>query len=407
MSLNRFFSRVIIYTAILLVGMSPMAFGQEKPEFTFEKVWSKATPYQGQSNPDVDISTMTGKILCGYQGWFTCPGDGSDRGWFHWGKTAKLKGDKNLIFEPGTCKIDMWPDLSEYDKDELYPTPFKHADGSTAYVYSSMNGKSVRRHFKWMRDYGIDGVYVQRFATETYVPVKLNHYNTVLNSCRAGANEYGRAYAIMYDLSGLPAGGVDQAIKDWKNLVDHMKLTRDPNDKAYLHHKGKPVVAVWGIGFNDNRKYTLDECAKFVDFLKNDKKYGGCTVVVGVPAYWRTMKPNTDSVNDKRLHEIILSADVVCPWTIARFKNSSEAASFAKEVIEPDIKWCEKNGKEYLPVVWPGFSWHNMYPEGKFDQIPRRKGKFLWKQYYGAINSGSKMIYQAMFDEVDEATAIF
>ncbi|MDO9153087.1 MAG: hypothetical protein Q7U47_05160 [Paludibacter sp.] len=35
------------------------------------------------------------------------------------------------------------------------------------------------------------------------------------------------------------------------------------------------------------------------------------------------------------------------------------------------------------------------------------KGNFLWKQFAGAIHSGAEMIYVAMFDEIDEATAIF
>ena len=41
--------------------------------------------------------TLTGKIMCGYQGWFNCSGDGTTRGWVHWGASNK--------FEPGFCKI--------------------------------------------------------------------------------------------------------------------------------------------------------------------------------------------------------------------------------------------------------------------------------------------------------------
>ena len=39
--------------------------------------------------------------------------------------------------------------------------------------------------------------------------------------------------------------------------------------------------------------------------------------------------------------------------------------------------------------------------------IPRNKGSFLWKQLMGAIRAGAEMIYVAMFDEIDEGTAIF
>ena len=48
-----------------------------------------------------------------------------------------------------------------------------------------------------------------------------------------------------------------------------------------------------------------------------------------------------------------------------------------------------------------------MRPDDPFDAIPRNKGNFLWKQLAGAIDAGASMIYVAMFDEIDEATAIF
>src|SRR5580658_2793013 len=33
-------------------------------------------PYAGPSLPGVDATTMRGKVLCGYQGWFAAEGDG-------------------------------------------------------------------------------------------------------------------------------------------------------------------------------------------------------------------------------------------------------------------------------------------------------------------------------------------
>jgi hypothetical protein len=42
------------------------------------------------------------------------------------------------------------------------------------------------------------------------------------------------------------------------------------------------------------------------------------------------------------------------------------------------------------------------------NQIPRRGGKFLWHQVYDLLKgAGVKMLYGAMFDEVDECTALF
>ena len=61
---------------------------------------------------------------------------------------------------------------------------------------------------------------------------------------------------------------------------------------------------------------------------------------------------------------------------------------------------------DFLPVAYPGFSWHNLHG-GKFNQIPRRQGRFYWSQITAAQRIGCDMLYVAMFDEVDEATAIF
>lgn len=345
----------------------------------------------------VDVSTLHGKVMCGYQGWFTCPGDGADREWHHWSKGGR--------FQPGSCTIDLWPDVSELADEERFMTEFRLANGTRAEVFSSMVERTVLRHFEWMREYGIDGVFVQRFGTEVRRVHGLYQFNTVLANCRSGANRHGRAWAIMYDLSGLGQAETAGIIDDWKMLVDRMRIGRDDNDAAYLHHLGKPVVAVWGIGFRDNRRYTVDECAKLIDFLAHDPKYGGNTVMVGVPTYWRTLQ--RDSVADPQLHEIVRAADIVSPWSVGRFGTPEDVERFAREVWGPDLEWCQHQGKEYLPVVFPGFSWHNMYPDSPLNKIPRLGGRFLWKQFVELRQLGATMVYQAMFDEVDEATAIF
>jgi len=352
------------------------------------------TPYTGPVRTGVDTRTMTGKVLCGYQGWFAAEGDGCGRGWYHW------QGRQG--FKPGSCKIDLWPDVSELDADERYATPFLRADGRPAEVYSAFNSKTVLRHFKWMQDYGIDGVFVQRFAGEMFGDKGLRQFNVVLQNCRQGANLCGRAYAVMYDLSGIRSEQIDRVMDDWRLLVDRMQVTRD---KAYLHHKGRPVVCVWGFGFNDGRKYTVADGLRLVKFLKDDPKYGGCTVMLGVPTYWRTL--SRDCVPDPAVHELVLAGDVISPWTVGRYATPEEAAKYARNTLAADIAWCRERGKEYLPVVFPGFSWHNMKPESPTNQIPRLGGRFLWTQFAEAKRAGATMVYQAMFDEVDEGTAIF
>ena len=146
--------------------------------------------------------------------------------------------------------------------------------------------------------------------------------------CREGANRHGRAYAVMYDLSGLGAGRMREVMDDWTALRTQMGIADDP---AYLRHRGKPLVAVWGIGFNDGRKYTVAECRELVEFLKKD----GCSVMLGVPTGWRAL--DRDSVRDPGLHEVIKLADVVSPWTVGRYRTPAEAARHGEKMLAPDL----------------------------------------------------------------------
>ena len=290
------------------------------------------------------------------------------------------------------------PDVSEYTPEELFTTDFKFAEGSPVKVFSSYNRATVLRHFEWMREYGIDGAFVQRFANGLKDKVHSNHKNVVLAHAREGANLSGRAYAVMYDLSGLPAGGVASVREDWQRLRKEMKIGQDP---AYLHHRGKPLVTVWGVGFNDDRDYSLAECRTLIEFLKAD----GCAVMLGVPSGWRELK--RDAASDPALHDILKLADVISPWTPGRYRSPTEATRHGEKHWQPDIAWCRQQSVDYLPVAFPGFSWHNMRPEAPLGQIPRLKGEFLWSQFIAAKTAGAQMIYVAMFDEVDEGTAIF
>jgi hypothetical protein len=96
----------------------------------------------------VGAETLVGKVLCGYQGWFRCPGDPTGAGWRHWSRSASR-------IAPETLTFDMWPDLSEYSDAELYPAPgFTYPDGSPASLFSSAHPLAVNRHFDWQRDYG-------------------------------------------------------------------------------------------------------------------------------------------------------------------------------------------------------------------------------------------------------------
>ncbi len=336
--------------------------------------------------------SLIGKVMCGYQGWFSAPGDGANRGWVHWGGSGG--------FSPTKCTVDMWPDMTEMGPGEKFLAS-EFYDGTDRYVFSSHNYNTVVRHFKWMKDYGIDGVYLQRFASSIKPgSTALNHRNNVLDYCKAGANLYGRKYAVMYDLSGLGTGAdlTARVVNDWKFLVDEKLVGRDPLDGSYMTHNGRPVVAVWGLGFN--RSYEGQESYEFINLLKNDPVYGGFTVMLGVDDDWRTN-------SDAWFQQTLQLGDVISPWMVGRYSNTNGINNWANNKGSLDKDWCDTNGKEYLPVMFPGFSWYNL-KGGTFNQIPRRGGQFLWDQVKANISTvGAKMLYVAMFDEVDEGTAIF
>lgn len=347
-------------------------------------VQTKTTHAQTQKKYD----SYKGLVMAGYQGWFSCPGDGSDRGWYHY-------CGRNGEFRPGVCTIDMWPDVSEYPK--TYKTEFTFADGSPAYVMSEYDESTVQTHFRWMREYGIDGVFVQRFVSEIKRPKSYNQLNKVWDSAIRAADVNNRAICVMYDLSGMVPGDEQLLLRDIDAITDKYDIKERKNNHSYLHHNGKPLVAVWGIGFNDRRRYGLNEAEIILDALIER----GFSILIGVPTYWREF--GNDTMKDTELHRLIKKCDIVMPWFVGRY-NEDTFSPF-KTLVQEDIAWCKENKLDYAPLAFPGFSWVNMNENSK--PIPRNRGSFYWKQLSNYIAEGAEMIYLAMFDEIDEGTAIF
>lgn len=341
-------------------------------------------------------STLAGKVMCGYQGWFAAEGDGSNSGWVHYG-----------FHKPGQCQIDLWPDMREFPRAERFPTPLRYVNDEIAEVFSSVQPGTVLRHFEWMRSYGIDGVFLQRFGTVLKDSHHRERMDQVLDNVRAAARQTGRSWCVMYDLSGLRKGEILSVVmQDWKRLRNELRVI---DDETYQLHRGRPLVAVWGIGFNDGRDYTLDECGELLRFLRNNPEFGGTTVMAGVPWGWR--EKNRDAVPDPQLHDVLQIADVVSPWAVGRYGSPFGAAQEITKVHADDQRWCDERKKDYLPVIFPGFSWHNLQQsrgrQSPLNQIPRLGGRFLWSQAVTRFGLGSRMLYVAMFDEMDEGTAIF
>jgi hypothetical protein len=351
----------------------------------------------GSAADKVDSSKLTGKVLLGYQGWFNCPGDGApDNNWRTWARGVPA---------PDTLTIDMYPDLGEFDRDELCEVPGMTIGGKPAYLFSAWNRKTVSRHFRWMKEYGLDGVLVQRFVTN--IPRKRATGDVVLKNIMAAAEAAGRVFAIEYDVTGSNREKFFEIMRDdWAYLVDEMKVTAHPN---YLRHKGKPVLSVWGPGLEEDRHVPHDpEVARqAVKWFKSEapRKYQ-VTYMGGTPSRWRTR--TGDCRKDPGWASAFASMDVVQPWTVGRYRDNAGADKWKAEMLEPDLALTRKNKQMYMPVIFPGFSWANLRKDKEIaNRIPRNRGEFLWRQACNAKQAGASVLKIAMFDEVNEGTAVF
>jgi hypothetical protein len=319
--------------------------------------------------PEVDNASLDGKVMFGYQGWFNHPDDDAGLGWIHWGN----------FYEPINSTVDMYPDMREYGMNEKYDADLTFPNGRMAPVFSSHNRNTVVRHMKWIRDYNLDGVFLQRFISEAGSKGKMDHKDTVTHHIMEGCKTYGRLFAIMYD--GI-ANRVEDIKSDWMHLVDDIGVT---GTDRYLNHRGLPLVALWGYTVRDEA--TVDQLVALIDWFKNhpDPKYRA-SLLLGVAWDWYDQSPNWMNA--------FQDVEVISPW----FSGSTDH--------DKGQAWCDEHNVDFLPVVHPGFSWHNLKGDQK-NATPREGGKFFWSEVNEVVSKNAKSVYIAMFDEIDEGTAMF
>lgn len=348
----------------------------------------------------VDPSTMDGKLLMGYQGWFSCPGDPSGNGWLHW--------FNGTVPDAAHLRVDMWPDAGELTPAERCPTSMTYPNGQPAYLYSAENPTTVMRHFQWMSQYGIDGVFLQRFVTGPSEPNMLAQRNRVTANVRAAAEAYGRVFAIEFCIwNDKPDPNLVSTIEaDWKHLVDVQHVTDSP---SYVHHHGLPVVGIYGLGFNF---YAVPpaQAMELVNFFEHnpDPRYRA-TLMGGVPGSWRTLTGG--SLTDPAWADYYCSLNIISPWTVGGFSTDAEVDDYYDPKVVADMARAKQCGAQYMPVIFPGTAFHNtsngVSPlNNVYNATPRLGGRFYWRQVYDAVSVGAPMIFNAMFDEVDEDTAM-
>jgi hypothetical protein len=253
-----------------------------------------------------------------------------------------------------------------------------------------------------MRDYGIDGAWLQHFLVDLpggTQPARYPSRLRVLNHVRSAAGETGRVWAISYDIAGMPTERIfDVLTADWKKMVDAKVVA----DARYLCQGGKPVVQIWGFYHNNPyNRMTAELANRLIDFFKAPGPYSAF-LVGGGDWDWR-------SNPDPAWRDFYRRFDAYCPWNVGNYAVDSAGIKHASMGYwAVDKQECERSGTLWLPVVYPGFSWDNLQrkPSGS-TIIPRRGGQFLWEQFHELARLRVDSVYVAMFDEVDEGTAIF
>jgi hypothetical protein len=355
----------------------------------------------GASGSAVDTSTLNGKLVVGFQGWFMCPGDAASKaGWWHWFTDDRA--------DAAHVHFDFLPDTSELDPDERCATGLTTPDGRPIWLFSDQNPKTVLRQFQWMRTAGIETVALQRFVVDidpAHPVAGAPAVNQVLRNVQAAAEATGRSFFVMYDIVGADnATWADTLARDWATL-NAQKLTASP---AYQRHKGHPVLAIAGVG-SDDRPGTAPQMLALVRQLRSATA-GGVTLMGEVATHWRTL--DGDSKTDPAWSDAYRAFDILSPWTVGRFEDSASFDSYRTQQLEPDLKETQRVGIQLMPVLYPGYSSVNQSrgnpgPAEVLNKIPRRYGSFMQMQADAYIKAGAPMMYGAMFDEVDEGTALF
>jgi autotransporter-associated beta strand protein len=356
------------------VVLSDVPFDNTDFQLAISRPWTSR--YTGPVRDEVDPTSLKGKVMTGYQGWFRMPNDINDNGWSHW-----IRGQ---TMESQYYAIDMWPDLTQYDPASLVRAGnISTTGGAPAYLFSSTNYSVVHQHFRWMRKHNIDGAWLQRFNWGAGTQPEW----VIRNVSQAAAAE-GRVWGLEYDVSGKSSATVFAEIQaDLQWLTTEFDIFNDPR---YVREDGKPVIFIWGLPFPD-RNITVEAADSVVDWLKTQNLH----VIGGIPNSWSGL--NTSWQNH------IAKYDGVLVWMSSSSSNSARIA---------EMNTFKNRGQDYYPHVWPGFSWAHLKQHSasstdyNSQYTARSGGQFYWDKGRRWVTAGADRMFIGMFDEYDEGTAI-
>ncbi|KAK6447216.1 hypothetical protein FP744_10003466 [Trichoderma asperellum] len=312
----------------------------------------------------IDVSTLKGKWLYGYQGWFRKPASGVNN---HWSPNGGTPG-------PGNVEVDFLPDVSQYPTNCLFSSTLTAPNGQPVQLYdNTCEGVRFLSHLS-------DGSFI-----------------TILNQVEAAAVKYGRGFIVEYDASGgnSSAGSVANEI-----LADYNSVVKSyTSSSAYIHQNGKPAVMVFGVGF-PTVAISVSDGANIATQLKNAGAYVG----LGVPStFGSDVRGNTGFASAYK------AANLISPWTVGSYSEGGYMAGYHTTTQIPDSQTLQSLGIDHAPLVWPGTSAYHLNGvtnPSAFDYFPRYNGSFYSMQADAVTSLAIKplFVFNAMFDEMNEGT---
>lgn len=282
----------------------------------------------------------------------------------------------------------MFPAVEQYPEECLFTTNFILPDGSNASLFESNCTGVVDTHFRWMQENSIDGILVQRF----YGEFDDESYLQLLDQIRTAAEKYGRTFAVEYDLSGVESADFTNVISEL--LADYgTNIAPFMTSSAYLHHEGRPVLELWGLGV-DKTKLNAADCAAIFHAIRSANP--NPFVLLGVQWAWAS-----DATENPDYYNVYIQADVIQPWAVGAYGNDNYE-SFYNNTSVSDKALTDRLGIKYGPSVTPGGSDRNR--RGLGEPLGNRyNGTFYEAQLYNMLDLKPFFVFGAMFDEFPES----
>ena len=153
------------------------------------------------------------------------------------------------------------------------------ANGREVQVYSELDPDVVDLQIKWLQQYGIDGLAVQRYGTHL-TPALQPSFDRVLNNVRVSSERHGRVFYVMYDLTGTPPESSIRSLRIGETSGEKVCSTALPICMTTAIRS----CASGGLG-SAKRPVTPDQALMLIQTIRNfSQAFGGVTIIGGVPS---------------------------------------------------------------------------------------------------------------------------